>query len=72
MKKRKLSCRKHERAQTAVEYMILLGTVTAVILVSFNTIMPQGQQMTEGFYNKASNLILGAPPHVDPFWNDYP
>ena len=68
---KKVSSRR-KNGQTAVEYMLLLGAVTAVILVSFQTILPQAQTATEGFYNTTVNLILGDPPPVNPNFNRYP
>ena len=52
------------RAQTAVEYLLLLGVTTAIALVGFKVFLPKVTKSSEGYYNKAANVILGPPPDL--------
>lgn len=51
-----------QNAQTAIEYMLLLAVVTAIVLVGFKHYVPKSRSATEEFYNKAAIGILGDPP----------
>ena len=48
--------------QTALEYMILLGIVAAIVLVGFKIYLPKSRGASEIFFNTVSNALLGAPP----------
>jgi Flp pilus assembly pilin Flp len=48
--------------QTAIEYLILLGIVTAVALIGFHTFVPQSRQYTEQYFNQVTNRLYGATP----------
>ena len=59
-------------AQTAVEYMILLGAVAVVVLVGFTTFLPRAQKESEGYFNTTVNQIYGTPPEADYTRTNYP
>ena len=46
-------------AQTAVEYLLLLGAVTAVVLVGFNVYFAKVSGQSETFFNQAARGIYG-------------
>ena len=48
--------------QTAIEYMLLLAVVVAIVLVGFKYLVPKSRDASEGFYNKAAIGILGDAP----------
>ncbi len=50
------------RAQTAIEYLLLLAVVVAIVLVGFKYLVPQSRDASEEFYNKAAIGILGNAP----------
>lgn len=51
--------RNHRRSQIAVEYIILLGVVTSVILVGFNSFLYSTQERTNLIVNQALKGIMG-------------
>ena len=53
---------KQKAAQSAVEYLLLLGVMTAVALVGFRVLLPKVNKSSELYYNKAANAILDRPP----------
>lgn len=53
---------KIQKAQTAVEYLVLLGVTTVIVLVGFKEFLPKVNRSTELYFNYASNAILGPPP----------
>ena len=61
-----------QKAQTAVEYMILLGAVAVIVLVGFTTFLPRAQQESGGFFNTTVNAIYGTPPEADYTRTNYP
>lgn len=50
-----------KNAQTAAEYMILLGAVAVVVLVGFTTFLPRAQRESAGFFNTTVSNIYGRP-----------
>ena len=63
------------KAQTAVEYLLLFGVVTAFVMVGFKIFLPKVNQSSERYYNKAAIGILGPPPlpaNVDAARINYP
>ena len=50
--------------QTALEYMMLLAVVAAIVLVGFKVYLPKSRGASERFYNNVGNAILGRPPTV--------
>ena len=53
---------KEKKAQTAIEYMILLGAVVAIALVGIRTFLPSFQESANLYFNRASYGIMGDPP----------
>ena len=51
-----------ERAQTAVEYILLLGTVMAIVLVGFHTNIPRVFNAANVYQNRIFEGIAGPPP----------
>ena len=51
----------NKKAQTALEYLLLLMAVAAIILIGFKTYMPAIQETANVFYNRAAPAILGKP-----------
>lgn len=49
------------KAQTAIEYMLLLGVVVAVVLVAFKTLLPGMRVSANTYFNRAAIGILGKP-----------
>jgi Flp pilus assembly pilin Flp len=54
------------KGQTAVEYMLLLGVVTAIVLGGFKYFIPKVNKSSELYYNEAARAILGTPPSNSP------
>jgi hypothetical protein len=53
---------KNRRAQTAVEYLLLLTTVAAIVLIGLKTYLPSIRETSNIYYNRATPAILGDPP----------
>ena len=53
---------KNKKAQTAVEYLLLLTTVAAVVLIGFRLYLPKVEEAGNIYYNRAAVGVLGAPP----------
>ena len=53
-------------AQAAMEYLLLLGAVVVIVLLAFNTLIPQHQRQAEGYFNVVTRGILGEPVI---YWN---
>ena len=49
----------NRRAQTAIEYLLILAVIAAIALGSFKLLLPKVQQSSEGYYNKVTDVILG-------------
>ena len=52
----------NNKAQTAVEYMLLLAAVVSVVLIGFKQFLPKTTDSNERFFNKATTAIMGDPP----------
>lgn len=48
--------------QTAIEYMLLLAVVVAIILLSFPAFFPRLENGTDIFYNRVAVGIMGETP----------
>lgn len=46
-------------AQTAVEYLLILAVVAAVVLAAFKFLLPQVRTSSEGYYNNVTDVVLG-------------
>ena len=53
---------KNKKAQTAIEYMLLLTTVVAIVLIGFRKYLPEINEASNIYYNRVVPGILGAPP----------
>ncbi|MBN1870118.1 MAG: hypothetical protein JW847_06060 [Candidatus Omnitrophica bacterium] len=53
---------RNKKGQTAIEYLLLLMTVAAIVLVGFKTYMPRIQETANIYYNRAAPAILGDAP----------
>jgi len=51
-------CRK---GQTAIEYMLLLGVVVALVLIAFRVSLPRMRVSANTYFNRAVIGILGKP-----------
>lgn len=47
--------------QTAIEYMLLLGVVVALVLIAFRTSLPRMRVSANAYFNRAAIGILGKP-----------
>ena len=52
---------KGRKAQTAIEYMLLLGVVVALVLVAFKTSLPRLRTSANIYFNRAEISLLGKP-----------
>lgn len=52
---------KNKNAQTAIEYMLLLGVVVALVLIGFKVSLPQTRASANIFFNRAAIGIMGKP-----------
>lgn len=48
-------------AQTAVEYMLLLGVVVSIVMIGMKIFTPRVQSASEGLFNKQSRAVAGKP-----------
>ena len=49
------------KGQTAIEYMILLGVVVALVLIAFKTQLPRMRVSANIYFNRAMLGIIGKP-----------
>lgn len=49
------------QGQTAIEYMLLLGVVVALVLIGFKVYLPQTRASANIFFNRAAIGIMGKP-----------
>ena len=54
--------RRERKAQTAIEYMLLLAVVVTIVLVGFRTWLPQTHDAANVYFDRVSVGILGKPP----------
>lgn len=47
--------------QTAVEYLILLGVVMAIVLIGMKTYLPRTGAASNLYFDRVTNTLLGAP-----------
>ena len=52
---------KVKKAQTAVEYVLLLTTVVAIVLVGFKLYLPRINESSNVYFNRVAVGILGEP-----------
>ena len=63
LKMRNFSIFKKKKAQTAIEYILLLATVMAIVLIGLKTYLPTVMQASNVYYNRVAVGILGEPSH---------
>lgn len=51
----------NRRAQTAIEYMLLVGVVVALVLVAFKVYLPGTRISANTYFNRAFIGIVGEP-----------
>src|SRR5437899_333707 len=51
-------------AQVALEYMLLFTIVSFLTMVGLKSLLSQGRDASEGFYNKAAESIMGQSPNI--------
>ena len=51
-----------KKAQTAIEYLLLLALVALIVLISFPILMPKTQAVSNTYFDKISNAIMDEPP----------
>jgi len=49
------------KAQTAVEYMLLLGAVVSIVLIGFKSYFPTFQLTSNYYFNQVGIGVLGEP-----------
>jgi len=49
------------KAQTAVEYMLLLAAVVSIVLIGFKSYLPQLQLTSNYYFNQVGIGVLGEP-----------
>lgn len=49
------------KGQTAIEYMVLLGIVVALVLIAFKTQLPRTEESANVYFNRATLGIIGKP-----------
>jgi len=50
------------KAQTAIEYMLLLAAVVTIVLIGFRSYLPSFQTASNYYLNQVGIGILGEPP----------
>ncbi len=68
--------KKTKRGQAAIEYMLLLGVVVAIVLVGFRLYLPRAKNSAGRFYNKSVVGIMGnasrcGDGYCDPNFEDF-
>ena len=63
---------KRKKAQTAIEYLIVLGVVTAIVLVGFRVYVPLARDDVNRYYLSLLRGVYGNQPPWDPTFNAYP
>ena len=57
----------HKRkAQTTIEYLLLVSIVAIVVLIAFKYQLPRVNTMAVNFYNKIAAGIMGEPVNSNP------
>ncbi|MFA5262016.1 MAG: hypothetical protein WC450_12400 [Candidatus Omnitrophota bacterium] len=63
---------RRKRAQTAIEYLLVLGVVTAICLVGFRLYVPLAREDVNRYYLSLLRGVYGNQPPWDPAFNSYP
>jgi Flp pilus assembly pilin Flp len=51
----------NQEGQTAIEYMLLFGTVVAIVLIGFKTYVPRMREAANVYFDRAAVGIMGEP-----------
>lgn len=51
----------NKKAQTAVEYMLLLAAVVSIVLIGFKSYLPSFQLTSNYYFNQVGTGVLGMP-----------
>lgn len=51
---------KKDPGQAAMEYLLILGVMTAIALVAFRTMLPVARQETNSYFNAVTTNLLGS------------
>ena len=70
--KAKIMASQGRQGQVAIEYIVLLGVVTAVILFSFKNVLPVVRDHSDDFFNQTVRGVYGSTPSADPNFAAYP
>ena len=54
-----------QNGQQAIEYVLLLAIVVAIVLFGFKKYIPQTRDASELYYNRVAVGILGEPPDAN-------
>ena len=52
---------KNHKGQTAIEYLLLLGVIVAIVLLAMPRLLPRTEGAANVYFNRAANAILGKP-----------
>ena len=61
---RRFTKRNVKKAQTAIEYLLLLSIVAIVVFTGFRTVLSRSQKASGDYFNKAREGIVGPPPNA--------
>ena len=53
---------KSRKSQTAIEYLLLFTITAIIVFVGFRTLLPRMGEVSNAYFNVASNGIMGQPP----------
>jgi len=54
--------KKNKKAQSAIEYLMLLAAVVAIVLIGFKTYLPRILVTGNIYFNRVGVGIMGEPP----------
>ena len=52
---------RREKAQTAIEYLLLLALVATIVIISFSNLLPRVKDSSSEYFVKAAGSIMGLP-----------
>ena len=58
--------------QTAIEYLVLLGVITVIVLIAFRDMLPVIRLDAQAVVNQTARGIYGEFPNADYTFNEYP
>ena len=53
---------KSKKAQTAIEYLLLLAVTAIIVFISFKTLLPKSGEISQAYFNKTAAGIMGDAP----------